>query len=682
MKTALLTMTSVIGLAPALVLVSAKACAQEFPSVEIRATADLHAGQLPAHVPASRSATLIDLDAPTSLGAYTQLGDLVAIIPGMQALSLDGGLSSGFSLRGFAVTRSYYNGLPDVQRMFVRDVSTVQRVQVVRGASGVDAGIGSLGGSVALIGKSPTAQAHASTQLQAGSDGWLRGVADLNQPLSDQWATRLVLQKQDGRSNPGGLTLARDNVLAALSWRYQPQGRVWVEFEQQNNHQPYLFGTVIAPAGVRYNQLYASPEEQSDRGTSRYATHWQDTWLFDEETRLNLSADAGQAHVLRDETLIGFWDQRSSTELNGYYTKYHDDYRQNASHVNATLSSAWLGLKHTTRLGRESLERQLLFTGVQNIKGFRLNTAQPDFSAVDVNALATTARYQNAQFKEQSWYVQHTARVPAFVDISAGLRRVSYDALNDRTRAGLVPTSRASAYVYDAALVFLPEQRLSPYASFSQGLDPNTGQTRTGDFLEPMRSEQYEVGFHLKNPDALPTHMPWVHVAMYSTRLSGMAMTDPQDKTALVADGVRQVRGLEATTEMQRGAWAMRTAVNAMRMNNLVKTSATQGEVFVGVPARTATVGLAYGRPHADGVARYWVQWQARSGMYADSANTVRLPGVALTDVGLDTRVRDTRYGVMIRNLMNKDHVSYVTALDDVYQGHRRQLRLTMSSEW
>jgi hypothetical protein len=318
-----------------------------------------------------------------------QLEDLADQVPGMQPLVADGGLSGSISLRGFGVSRFYINGLRDVNRMFVRDLATVASVRLLRGPDALAAGFTSPGGTVWFEGLQPEWRSRQHIALGLGSgEGW-RTTVDSTGPLAlggagggagggdSPLAWRALLQWQDGRSRPGDQHLGRHTALLALAWRNAALGRLTVEAEHQHNHQPYLFGTVISGERVRFDQLYASTAQQSRRVTGRQGLHWQQDWAWTDGDRLQLRADAGGAQVRRSETLIGFFSQRTSALLSGYYTQYHDAYLQHDARLWAQWHTTLAGLPHTLTWSWTRSAQRFVFEGVQNVGGFDVLVKAP-----------------------------------------------------------------------------------------------------------------------------------------------------------------------------------------------------------------------------------------------------------------------------------------------------------------
>lgn len=637
---------------------------------------------------ALRSTSRPDVVQAVDEGA-ARLEDLTAQVPGMQALVADGGLTGSISLRGFAVSRFYINGLRDVNRLFVRDLATVASVQVLRGPDALAAGLNSPGGTVWFEGLQPEWRSRTRITLGAGSgEGWRTGI-DSTGPLplasasgdSSPLAWRGLLQWHDGHSRPGGLRLARHTALAALAWRDERFGLLTLEAEQQHNQAPFLFGTVVADARVRYDQLYASTAQQSRRITGRQALHWQQDWALPGGDHLQLRADAGGAQVRRDETLIGFFSQRTPELLSGYYTRYHDAYLQHDARVAAQWRSTLAGLPHTLSATWGRSAQRFVFDGVQNIGGFDLSLAAPDFGAVDPAALALSPRYRSERAVERAWSLHDALQLPGGWTLQAGLGRLAWQVDADRTRAGLRPAGRVTGQTGQLGVARAWPGGLVTYLDHSRTLEPNRGTTRAGDWLPPQRAQQWEAGLRASADGA--AFGPW-QLAAYRISQDNLPLPDPLDRTAFITTGARRVQGLEASGAARWGAWQWRAQAHLLQAANLRKTVPGQGDDFPGVADRGAALrgeGPLPGLDAAAGGPRLWLQWQALGPRWADLANTLRLPGHALAGLGLRWQHGAWVVNAGVHNLFDRDHVATVTALDNVYQGTPRRWWVSLAGK-
>lgn len=602
----------------------------------------------------------IDADHPS------RLESLIDQVPGALPGSLNAGLSTALTIRGFGVSRLRWNGIQDIQRLFVRDLHTVERIEVLRGPDAVLQGITSPGGTVRYVGKRPQFTPQHRLGLSVGDQGWMRATVDLTGPLSETVAYRLVSATQDGHTRPGHLTERRDHTVVNLTWRYHQDAALTLESEYQYNARPFLFGTIIdrARGEVMYDKLYASSDQRSARQYQRHAVYWQQA--FGEH--LDLAATYGQAKVQRDEALIGFWSVRNAQSLWGYYTAYEDRYRQSDLRLEAHARFSTLGLNHTLSLGHDDNRQYIDFTGKQNIAGFNIDIHHPDFSAVDIPGLAVTRRYNHEHLRERAWFIGWRSSFKDLAHLTLGWRENRYRIAADRVGSGLLPAAAGNIPTWQAGLSIRVVPQLHAYASVGTGAETNRGRTRDGDFVEPQQSRQTEFG------------LKWaagklnINSAIYRIRLENLTMRDPLDINALISTGVREVKGAELGGNASLGAWRLSAGANWLDSRNVSKTSLVQGEAFVNVPRFSANIRIANEHHFASGARLHtWLGAVSVGKRYGDVANSFKVASYRRYDLGAEWRQGRVTWSARVRNVADKRYVESISSASDVYQGGRRQ---------
>ena len=105
-----------------------------------------------------------------------------------------GGSRSGIYARGFAVNTFMVDGVRMVSNynnMFLsQDMSLYDRVEVVRGATGLMNGMGNPGGAINMVRKRPLDEFRTEVQLDWGSWANKRGMFDVSSPLNESGSVR------------------------------------------------------------------------------------------------------------------------------------------------------------------------------------------------------------------------------------------------------------------------------------------------------------------------------------------------------------------------------------------------------------------------------------------------------------------------------------------------------------
>ena len=134
----------------------------------------------------------------------TTLGDVVKSAPGL-TLTKWGGERERFNSRGFQINNLMIDGLPiqyEEAALSTGLLAMYDRVEIVRGSSGLMEGVGTPGGSINLVRKRPTREFQGSVTGSAGSWDNYRSELDLSGPLSEGGSLRgrTVISYQDKNS--------------------------------------------------------------------------------------------------------------------------------------------------------------------------------------------------------------------------------------------------------------------------------------------------------------------------------------------------------------------------------------------------------------------------------------------------------------------------------------------------
>ncbi|PZQ62649.1 MAG: TonB-dependent siderophore receptor, partial [Variovorax paradoxus] len=165
------------------------------------------------------SATRLDLtlrETPQSISIITrdrmddqglaQVSDVLRQAPGLNFIqSGDAGTdSNAVYARGFAVENYQIDGIAQTDSWLTQtgDLAPYDRVEIVRGATGLLNGVGTPAATINLVRKRPTAQFQGMASLSAGSWNQVRGEVDIGGPLNDAGSVRgrIVAAAQKGNS--------------------------------------------------------------------------------------------------------------------------------------------------------------------------------------------------------------------------------------------------------------------------------------------------------------------------------------------------------------------------------------------------------------------------------------------------------------------------------------------------
>ncbi len=616
---------------------------------------------------------------------------LFPMLPGVTPGVLQQGLSTGVIVRGFDASGFVFvNDLPDVGRMFVRDLATLESLQVRQGQASVLYGAGTPGGVLNYRLREAGAANHSRASFGITTEGnraqhiqW-RTELDVAWPATESRpiAWRLLAATQGGDAWQDVIRTDRGTVMADAFFRYA-SGQVRATAEWQRNHRQFSFGTVYVNGQVQYDKIYVGPEASSTRDTARVALDWQHSVASDWHARAQLQT----AQVRRNETLQGYWTIASPTQLSGYYRRLNDDYAQHDLRLELAGKEMTGPVRHEISVGVESHATNVDFNAPQCIDCFRLKIDNPVFD-VPGTQLTLNPRRQRDQSHQKAIYAFDRLQLTPKWAAEVGARRTWMSAVSSGSLADTpvwATTTDVADTVFSAAL----ERRLSTRevlrASYDEAYLPNTGQDRNGQFVAPRRSSQRELSYRWRPSGGTG---PTLHLNLFDVQQNNITARDvstPVVPGAVKLIGARRSRGMDATWVQPMGDdWVVHFVGSYVQSKMTTKTSASQGDEPAGVPKLLGSVRVAreFGWPLAAEATLKCSGWFMQSGTgkrYGDIRNTFRVPGYGLTSLGANCGQGAWSASLSVSNLLGKRYVEGITAADDIYQGNPRRVSVFVS---
>jgi iron complex outermembrane receptor protein len=209
---------------------------------------DLPLLQTPASIDVITAQTMQDQGYRTNVEAAAGAVGVLAFSPG--------GAQGGFSMRGFSsdAINHLYNGINiGIQDLTGRtqDTFSFDRIEFLKGASAIESGVGSIGGSVNYVTKQPFSgpvrnetfvSADSFRGMRTGFDsGGSTSIAGLDYRVVAAYTNNIGFI-DDTKKQLGTLT---------ARWNYQNSDimRTWVAFEYYNDQGNYYWGTPVTPIG-------------------------------------------------------------------------------------------------------------------------------------------------------------------------------------------------------------------------------------------------------------------------------------------------------------------------------------------------------------------------------------------------------------------------------------------------
>ncbi|MFZ6730777.1 TonB-dependent siderophore receptor [Undibacterium sp. Ji42W] len=616
------------------------------------------------------------LDTPNSVNAFstTQMQDL-RIRQTTDAMKFDAsvndsynaiGYAEQFSIRGFALdnSSSYRKDGFAIPGDAAIPLENKERIEILKGIAGFQAGFGTPGGIINYVTKRPTSYAVRSATFEISERGTVYGAADISDNSSDkQFGFRINAAGERLRSYVKGADGNRQFVSAAFDWHITPQALLQIDADYQHKSQLsvpgfQLFNGTDLPQGVPADlMLNAQPWARPvDTRNSNLGLRFE--YQINADWRASVSANK---HEFKRDDYTAFPYGCGAANLypgycaNGDYDVY--DYQSvneskslwgTQAQLNGKFNAG--GMQHELAVGLSNSQRKDYFgdyvydyAGSSNL--FRPVSVMPSTNKTGPAILRRTD-------KEWSAFVQDIISLQDNLKLHLGLRYLNIS----RTQFDN-PGYDQNKLLSTTALVFKPTQQISVYGSFAQGLEHGGiapfGTSNANQMLNPGKSTQIELGVKadVKRDLSLSAAIFRIKKPLEYTNISN----------TYVSNGEALHTGLELSAQgkltSQLNLGASLTALDAKQQNTGI--SSLDDKRVMNVPRFKSTVYTDYAVTEVKGL-NLNASWQYASSKAFSPDNSVTVPGYHVVNLGV-------RYATQIGNTATTLRFNIDNALDKFY---------------
>ncbi len=444
------------------------------------------------------------------------ISDVLRNTPGVSGQVYDSDRTE-FSSRGMVITNYQYDGINTVydgvydEGVSHVDMATYDRVEVLKGATGLMTGSGDPSATVNLIRKKPTAQFQASLTGSAGSWDNYRGEGDISGPLNDSGSVRgrFVGARQDRQSYQDHYQLNKDVWYGILEADLSPDTLLTVGIDQQTTTPrgtSWTGNPVYFADGGRTNFSRSfNPGADWSRRDFQSRTYFASLeQALANDWSLKLSLNQMQSdHDTRLASASGGNPDRASGEGMFFYWGRWEGHRvQNSADLSLSGPFSLLGREHDLVVGfNSSNSRQTgatydtsAFAMVPgSIYDWRGHIERPDFPK--------NGKYEQNK-RQNGAYVATRLKPMDDLSIILGTRVSTFKYDDDYNYDGLSPTFQDSRAGYRqhgvvtpyAGAVYDLDDTWSVYASYTSIYQPQTNKDANGATLDPVEGDSYEAG--------------------------------------------------------------------------------------------------------------------------------------------------------------------------------------------
>ncbi|HSI56646.1 MAG TPA: TonB-dependent siderophore receptor [Ideonella sp.] len=627
------------------------------PAVGISGFGEVPAARAPFQALSISNAMLAD-------AGLASLADITRLDAGIGDAYNAPGYWSALTVRGFILDNRFNyrrDGLP-INAETAISLANKERVEILKGTSGAQAGTSAPGGLANVVVKRPLPENRRSVLLGWKQDGSLQAATDINQRFGADGAAGLRLNAAAERLDP---TLAHSRgerylLAAAGEARLSPDSLLEAEIEWSRQSQPSapgfsMLGSVVPSAkGIDpdlnlNNQPWALPVVfEGTTASLRWTRNLGNQWRV---------IAHGMAQELRTDDRIAFpfgcsaentYDRYCSDGSFDLYDFRSEGERRHSlaaafalegeattGPLHHQLSTGVTWSRYRARLGRQAYN----YSGTGNISGDYEAPAAPELTDENTNRTERSTEL----------HLRDAIKLSEPLTLWAGLRHsqlVRDSVRTDGSRATHYDQSFTTPWL---ALSYQLSEAVMAYASWGEGVESDVAPNRSfytnaGQPLPALKSRQWEIGLKGETRQA-----GWSLTAFDIRRpLAVDACVDDGSCTRQI-DGNARHRGIEASADTRQGAWDLRASAMWLKARREgAANPADNGLTPTNVAERTLKLQTTYRVAALPGLSLLgYLSYEGQRMVLPD--NSARIPGWTRVDLASRYTLRAAGHDLTLR---------------------------------
>jgi catecholate siderophore receptor len=618
--------------------------------------------------------------------AMQSLADVIRYVPGALAHQGEGNRDE-FILRGIGTSANLYvDGIRDDAQVF-RDLYSLERVEVFKGAGGMIFGRGA-GGVVNRVTRKPVFAHVGEASVTLGQNSQLRGTVDLGGKLNDSTAWRLNAMTEGSDSFRNGAELKRYAINPTVTLVPGAMTSLTLGFEHLRDERTGDRG-FPSQNGLPFNadaSTFFGNADQSKAHSyidSAYAILDHDFGAVQLKNNLRITHyDKYYQNVFPTTTVAV--SGAGNVSISAYNNANQRTNVFNQTDLTTKINAG--GFEHTLLAGLELGHQDS--TNLRNTGFFGAATTilvpagNPVATATNFRQSGTDAN-NNAKASIAAVYLQDQIALSKEWKLLAGLRydyfKVSLDDRRTTTPAvDLAHTDKK--FSPRLGLIWSPTGTSTYYASYSYSFLPSAetlGLAVNTANLDPENAKNYEIGARW---DLLPN----LTLSTSLFRLDRNNVRNADGLGGIVLTGQQRTDGVEVGLQGDITRNWQVYAGYAHLDSRITKATAAAGNLGHRpqlVPGNTLSLWnkLALGGNWSAGLG---VVYQGAS--YPNADNLVTLPAFTRADGALYYAFADgkTRLALNVENLFDTKYFATADANNNISPGAPRNARLTLSTRF
>jgi outer membrane receptor for ferric coprogen and ferric-rhodotorulic acid len=583
---------------------------------------------------------------------------------------------TSFTARGFDVTNFQINGigLPLINNVFYADTDSFlyERVDIIRGASGLTTGIGNPSATINYVRKRPLDHTRVNAAGHFGSWGGWRVEADASVPINDEWGIRFIGAHEDSDGYLDNYSFDRDVYGIVASGRITPALTLTAGYNRQDHKS-------IAATWVGLPLVYSDGTFIDFDRSDNTAPDWANWPTTEQQAYAELSYAIGEwtingvmtyRNFKETPTIVNAWlpPDRVTGNFFGDTSKFRTDNDRYLADLYASGVVSAFGREHKLTMGLSYADsHQMQYQGRATDTGNGLGYVQyPDFngpSRFDVQQPAYNA-LALAQDQKDKLLRAYIASQINFTDRFHVVAGASWaDSESSGINYGEIVGIEQSEFNPYAGALFDITPSLTAYASYTAIFNPQGQYDISHVQLDPIEGVNIEGGIKA----SLFEHRFYVTATMFETQQNGLAsfvgsVADPVFGNFFYYEGVdTTAKGFEIETAGRvTPNWEISGGYS--KLTSLEDESGAETREFI--PRQTLKLSSTYNVPALRGLSvGAQVRWQD------DIETPTYFPGVVVSQpaytivdlmAGIDLTEK-VRTSFVVRNVT--DELYYTTMI-------------------
>ncbi|MEX5541589.1 TonB-dependent siderophore receptor [Pseudomonas poae] len=421
--------------------------------------------------------------------AMTSINDVVAATPGLFLNFSNGPGRQSYTARGFDIDNLMYDGIPSgyngVNVGAQPNLAMFDRVEVVRGATGLVTGAGNPSAAINLIRKRPLDEQKVTLTGAAGTWDNYRGELDASSPLNDSgtWRGRVVTSYRDANSFIDNVGDYHGLFYAVTEADLSENTSLTLGFSNQKDKTNYFWGSsMVGQDGHHLNLSRAyNPGTRWENKDQEINTVFAELrQQLANDWKLQVNANYAEQNALFSGSYQSRWTNNTLAR-----TVYQSAADENQAGLDAFVSGPFqaLGRSHELVVGASRRVYDLTTHSYSPFDmNWPLNAGKPDFVHTSNGREVTT---------QDGVYVTTRLSLADPLKLILGARLDWYDYDNHDGDGDYKVTRNLTRY---AGLIYDLDDHHSVYASYSDIFTPQTAKDTSGTPVRPIIGKNYEVG--------------------------------------------------------------------------------------------------------------------------------------------------------------------------------------------